>query len=120
MSRSLVLALVLLTGAALVIAEEDATGNWEGSFQTQEGYFGSLTALVSIEPDGTYKADVSAYEQGIDFRLPGRKVAEKVVFSGTVEVSPEIGSMEINGEIAGEKFSGTFKGNIYSGTFELK
>jgi len=103
-----------------MLGADDVTGDWEGSFQTQDGAFGSLTALVSQQPDGSYKAVMSAGDQGVQFELPGKKAAEKVVFDGSINVSPEIGPMEIHGEIAGGKFSGTFKGNTYSGTFELK
>ncbi|MFB3905019.1 MAG: hypothetical protein ACE15E_16330 [Acidobacteriota bacterium] len=119
MLRNVVFALCLLAAAGLVLGADDVTGSWEGSFQTQDGAFGSLTAEVTALPDGTYKAVIAAGDQGVQFELPGKKQDEKVVFSATITVSPEIGPMEIQGEIASGKFSGTFKG-MYSGTFELK
>ena len=120
MVRSVMFTLCLLAGVGLILGADDVTGSWEGSFQTQDGAFGSLTAEVNALPDGTYKATIAAHDQGVQFELPGKKQDEKVVFSGTVTVSPEIGSMDIQGEIADGKFTGTFKGTTYSGTFELK
>jgi len=109
-----------MAALGLVFAADDVTGSWEGSFQTRDGAFGSLTAEVSALPDGTYKAAIAAADQGVQFELPGKKQEEKVVFSGTINISPEIGSLDIQAEIAGGKFSGTFKGTTYSGSFELK
>ncbi len=120
MLRNLVFLLCLLAAGGLVLGADEVTGSWEGSFQTQDGAFGSLTAEVSDLPDGTYKAVIAAHDQGVQFELPGKKQDEKVVFSGTVTVSPELGSLDIQAEIADGKFSGTFKGTTYSGTFELK
>jgi hypothetical protein len=120
MLRNLVFVVYLVAAAGLVMAAEEVTGSWEGSFQTQDGTFGSLTAEVTALPDGTYKAAIAAHDQGVQFELPGKKQDEKVVFSGTINISPEIGSLDIQAEIADGKFSGTFKGTTYSGTFELK
>ncbi len=120
MLRNLVFMLSLLAAVGLVSGADEVTGSWEGSFQTQDGAFGSLTAEVSSFPDGTYKAVIAAGDQGVQFELPGKKLAEKVVFSGTITASAEIGSLDIQAEIADGKFSGTFKGTTYSGTFELK
>jgi len=120
MNRNLVFMFCLLAAVGLVFGADEVTGNWEGSFQTQDGAFGSLTAEVSALPDGTYKAVIAAADQGVQFEVPGKKQAEKVVFNGSISVSPEIGSLDIQGEIANGKFSGTFKGTTYSGTFELK
>ncbi len=120
MLRSLVFVFCLLAAAGLMLGADEVTGSWEGSFQTQDGAFGSLTAEVNALPDGTYKATIAAHDQGVQFELPGKKQDEKVVFSGTISVSPEIGSMDVQAEIANGKFSGTFKGTTYSGTFELK
>lgn len=120
MVRNLIFAVCLLAAVGLLWAADDVTGSWEGSFQTQDGAFGSLTAEVSALPDGTYKAAIAAHDQGVQFDLPGKKEAEKVVFSGTITVSPEIGALDIRAEIADGKFTGTFKGTTYSGTFELK
>lgn len=120
MPRNVVLMICLLAAIGLLFAADEATGSWEGSFQTQDGTFGSLTAEVDLLPDGTYKAVIAASEQGVQFELPGKREAEKVVFSGTINVSPEVGSLDIQAEIASGKFSGTFKGTTYSGTFELK
>jgi len=109
-----------MTAIGLVLAADGVTGSWEGSFQTQDGFFGALTAEVNALPDGTYKAMVAAADQGVQFELPGKKQEDKVAFAGTIQVSPEIGSLDIQAEIANGKFSGTFKGTTYSGTFELK
>ncbi|RPJ56220.1 MAG: hypothetical protein EHM23_24180 [Acidobacteria bacterium] len=120
MRRNVFLLLCLMTAIGLVLAADGVTGSWEGSFQTQDGFFGALTAEVNALPDGTYKAMVAAADQGVQFELPGKKQEDKVAFAGTIQVSPEIGSLDIQAEIANGKFSGTFKGTTYSGTFELK
>jgi len=120
MTRNLAFIFCFLVAVGLVFAADEVTGSWEGSFQTQDGAFGSLTAEVSALPDGTFKAVIAAADQGVQFELPGKKEAEKVVFNANITVSAEIGAMEIHGEIANGKFSGTFKGSAYSGTFDLK
>ena len=120
MLRNLVLITCFMAVVAMVFAAEEVTGSWEGTFQTQDGASGSLAAEVSALPDGGYKAMISAHDQGVQFELAGKKQDEKVVFSGSVTVSPEVGSLDIQGEIANGTFSGTFKGTTYSGTFEMK
>ncbi len=120
MRRNLVFVVCLMAALGMLFAAEEVTGSWEGSFQTQDGGSGSLTAEVSAAPDGAYKAVISAHDQGVQFELTGKKQDEKVVFSGSINVSPEVGSLDIQAEIANGKFSGTFKGTTYSGTFELK
>ncbi len=120
MLRNLVFTICLLAAVGLLFGADEVTGSWEGSFQTQDGASGSLTAEVSSLPDGAYKAVIAAHDQGVQFELAGKKLDEKVVFSGTINVSPEVGSLDIQAEIANGKFSGTFKGTTYSGTFELK
>jgi hypothetical protein len=113
---SFLLVLSILTG---VYAADSATGDWEGSYQTDGYQSGTLRAKVEAAGDNRYKAVVSVPEFGQQFPLEGQEEEGKVVFNGTVDLGYELGSYQIKGEINESVFSGRFSGAQASGTFRM-
>ncbi len=95
-------------------------GDWEGSFQTLNGDYGTLESQVIAAGNGTYRA-IIMINSGTQVELTGTQTDQTVVFAGKIDVGPEMGGLyEIKAEIVNGKFTGTFKGYENSGTLELK
>jgi hypothetical protein len=119
MTRVIFSLLLVLPLLIVVYAADSATGDWEGSFQTDGYQSGTLQAKVHAEGNGRYKAIISIPEYGQQFPMEGREEAGKVIFNGKVDLGYELGSYEIKGEIDEALFSGRFSGSQASGTFRM-
>ncbi len=101
--------------------ENQVMGDWEGNFQTANGDYGTLESQVIDEGAGTYRAIILIEMGSVQAELMGTRNDQTVVFTGKIDVGPELGgSYEIKAEITEGKFAGTFKGYENSGTIELK
>ncbi len=96
-------------------------GDWYGP--NAEEPLGELACMIVRRDGETWDATFSATFGGFgeyDVRLEGRRVGDKVVFGGSVDLGETSGGVfDWNGEIVDERFTGTYTSRFINGTFRM-
>jgi hypothetical protein len=100
-------------------ADEPAMGDWEGTYQTETGDTGKLSAqIIDLGRDSLLA--VIWVNESARLELMGIHTAGKTKFSGDVNAGADLGgSYSVQSEISGGKFTGNFKGAEAAGKISL-
>ena len=100
------------------------SGDWQGSWVSDDGETGSVVAQVIALGNGRYRANLlPEFDKRYDSvpAVEGQRSGDAVSFKG--EMDPinwgEYGYLALEGHIEGETFAGSFKGDTV-GTFEMQ
>lgn len=117
------LSFVVLFVPCQVFADDPIMGNWEGTYGSDGGAAGSLSAQIVAEGGGDYRAVIRVVARNgreVSFSLMGNKEGDKAIFSGRIDLGPETGAYDINGQAEASDFRGRYSGLERSGTFLMK
>ena len=128
LATAVILAAVLSGGCAHLREGESAvmvSGSYDGDWYgpNAERPLGELSCTIVRRDRETWDAVFFASFGGFgeyDVRLEGRRVGERVVFDGSIDLGETSGGVfDWTGEIVGERFTGTYTSRFISGTFRL-
>jgi hypothetical protein len=127
MNRWTMATLVALVAASLVgtgSAATSAMGNWEGTWKSQDGSEGRLSARIIDEGKGSFRALLEAeagFGEVIKGVLKGTAKGRAVEFVGTADVGniPE-GGYKCTARVSGDTFAGSYSSLEDRGTLVMK